>query len=171
MTHPLADVIDGADKLVLIGDSTADRFPAASYHAYVTAGKAFYCLDLGGLTEARGPSKGGVVYASPDDIPDDHGDLAVIWVTPRRATEAVDIAHDLGCTRVWFSFLTGHRDAVARAKELGMKVVEVGRCPVYFMDPKTIPFLCRVHVAMVNVSGTTKRPPVTEADSGQRELW
>ena len=55
-------------------------------------------------------------------------------------------------TRVWFSFLTGHRDAVARARELGMEVVEIGRCPVYYLDDK--PGVCKVHTTLTKLSGT-----------------
>ena len=46
-----------ADGFVLIGDSSQDRFPGFSYHAYTTAKKRFYCLDMGGLTESRGKSR------------------------------------------------------------------------------------------------------------------
>ena len=77
--------------------------------------------------------------------------------------------HAAGCTRVWFSFQTGHRDAVARARELGMEVVEIGRCPVYYLDGA--PAACKAHTAMTKVSGTWRRPPQLDAEAERRELW
>ncbi len=117
MGHPLEDVIRSADGFLLIGDSSEDRFPAYSYHNYTTVGKRFYCLDLGGLSESRGATKGGKVYTAVSELPEDRDDLAVIWVKPRSAARAVDVAHEAGCKRVWFSFGSGHRDAAARARE------------------------------------------------------
>lgn len=169
MTHPLQDVMAGADGFLVIGDSAADRFPALSYAAYTALGKRFYCLDLGGLTEARGPAAGGKVYTRVEDLPDDRSDLAVIWVKPSRAAEAVDIAHQAGAKRVWFSFLTGHRDAVLRARALGMEVVEIGRCPVYYVGP--VNAACRAHVLMTKVTGAWGKPPQTDPDTKHREIW
>lgn len=63
MTHPLEHVMRSADGFLLIGESSQGRFPAFSYHAYTSVRKRFYCLDLAGLTESRGPTKGGNVYA------------------------------------------------------------------------------------------------------------
>ena len=97
--HPLEKTIRDAEGLVLIGDSSEDRFPGFSYNAYTKIGKRFYCLDLGGLTESRGPTKGGKVYTSVDELPEDRDDLAVIWVKPRSAARAVEVAHSAGCTR------------------------------------------------------------------------
>lgn len=65
MSHPLADIINQAEGFLLIGDSAAERFPALSFHAYTRAGKTFYCLDMGGLTESRGASAGRKVYTGP----------------------------------------------------------------------------------------------------------
>lgn len=170
MPHPLETVINEAEGFVLIGESGADHFPGFSYNAYVKAGKRFYCLDLDGLTESRGPTKGGKVYTSVDELPDDRGDLAVIWVHPKTAARAAETAHEAGCKRVWFSFKTGHRDGVARARELGMEVVEIGRCPVYYLNgPKTA--VCGGHTAMVKLSGSYKKPPQTDPDAKRREMW
>ncbi|MBW1879938.1 MAG: CoA-binding protein [Deltaproteobacteria bacterium] len=168
MSHPLADVIRKADGFLLIGDSSEQRFPAMSYHSYSKVGKRFYCLDLGGLKESRGPTKGGKVYASVEELPEDRDDLAVIWVKPRSATRAVEVAHEAGCKRVWFSYKSGHRDAVARARELEMEVVEVGRCPVYYMDAKAPG--CRAHTLMVRATRLYRRPPALEADPKRREI-
>lgn len=168
MGHPLEDVIRNADGFVLIGDSSQGRFPAQSFHCYTKVGKRFYCLDLGGLTESRGSSPGHKVYTSVDELPEDRCDLAVIWVKPRDAAAAVGTAHEAGCKRVWFSFGSGHRDAVARARELGMEVVEIGRCPVYYMDQMTP--ACRAHTVLVKLSGTYRKPPQTDAGTKHREL-
>ena len=65
-----------AERFLLIGDSSEDRFPALSFHNYTETKKTFYCLDLGGLTEARGKSAGKPVFARVEDVPDDVGDLA-----------------------------------------------------------------------------------------------
>lgn len=167
--HPLAALMRTTEGFVVIGDSSHDRFPALSYHAYTTAKKKFYCLDLGGLAESRGPTKGGKVYHTVAELPSDHADLAVIWVKPHDASKAVDVAHEAGCKRVWFSFLTGHVDAVAHARELGMEVVEIGRCPVYFLEGA--PTACKVHTAVARLSGTLARPPQLDATAKRRELW
>jgi hypothetical protein len=169
MAHPLETVIRDADGFVLIGDSSEDRFPGFSYHAYTRLGKRFYCLDLGGLPVSRGPTKGGKVYHSVAELPADHDDLAIIWVKPRSARRAVEVAHEAGCRRVWFSFQTGHREAVARARELGMEVVEIGRCPVYYLEDK--PPACKAHTLVVRLSGTYGRPPQTDPEKKRRELW
>lgn len=166
MTHPLAQVVANADGFVLIGDSSNDRFPGLSYNAYTVAGKRFYCLDMGGLTESRGPTKGGKVYTSVEDLPESHDDLAVVWVKPRQSVEAVELAHKAGCTRIWFSFHTAHPSAVERAKELGLEIIEVGRCPVYYLDGA--PMACRMHAGLVKLTGTAKRPPQLTLDKNQR---
>ena len=169
MPHPLETIINEASGFLLVGESGAGRFPALSYHAYDLARKTFYCHDLDGLAEARGKSAGGKVYASVDELPEDRGDLAIIWVTPKTATRAVDVAHEAGCRRVWFSFKSGHRDAVARARELGLEVVEIGRCPVYYLSEK--PAVCKTHTLMVKLSGNYRRPPQTDSDKKRRELF
>lgn len=169
MAHPLETVMREADRFVLIGDSSQGRFPGQSFHCYSSVGKPFYCLDLGGLTESRGGTKGGKVYAKVEDLPDDRGDLAIIWVVPHSAANAVDVAHEAGCKRVWFSYDTGHRDAVARARELDMEVVEIGRCPVYYLDKKVA--ACRAHTALVKLRGTYRKPPQTDPDAKRRELF
>jgi predicted CoA-binding protein len=169
MSHPLEDLIREAEGFLLIGDSQADRFPAYSFHNYTVAQKRFHCLDLGGLSESRGASAGLKVYTSVDELPPERGDLAVIWVHPHRAREAVEVAHEAGCKKVWFSFGTGHPSAVARARELAMEVVEIGRCPIYYMDRK-IP-ACRLHSLIVKVSGSYGRPPQTDPEAKRREMW
>ena len=169
MNHPLEDVIRNADGFLLIGDSSADRFPAQSFHSYTSVGKRFHCLDLGGLQQSRGGSKGLPVYPTLADLPADRSDLAVIWVKPERAIEAVTIAHEAGCARIWFSFRTGHAAAVAKAAELGMAVVEIGRCPVYYMDAM-VP-ACRAHTLLVKLSGSYGRPPQLDPTAKRRELW
>lgn len=168
-THPLQKILAEADRFVLIGDSSEDRFPAFSYDSYTKAGKPFYCLDLGGLTESRGPTKGGKVYAAVEDLPADRSDLAIIWVIPRSAAKAVEIAHSAGCTRVWFSFGTGHPDAVAKAGELGMEVVEIGRCPVYYLDGGSV--ACKAHTLMVRATGARRKPPQLDAGAKGREIY
>ena len=167
--HALEKVMKEADGFLLIGDSAADRFPALSYNAFTKEGKRFYCLDMGGLTESRGPLEGGKVYTSIEELPADRDDLAVIWVQPRSAVHAVDLAHEAGCRRVWFSFLTGHRDAVGRARSLEMEVVEIGRCPVYYLEGR--PAGCAAHTLMTRVTGTWGRPPQLDPDAKRRELW
>ena len=169
--HPLTPVISEADGFVLIGDSSADRFPAMSYNVYSKTGRRFFCLDMGGLTESRGGTKGGVVYTRVADLPDDVGDLAIIWVHPHRSAEAVDLAVQAGCRRVWFSFGAGHREGVARAREAGLEVVEIGRCPVYYLEADGIPAPCRAHALITRLTGTWKRPPQLEAEAKRRELW
>lgn len=169
LDHPLARILAEADGLVVIGHSGEDRFPAFSYNAYTHAGKRFYCLDMGGLTESRGPTKGGRVYSRVEDLPTDHADLAVIWVKPHTAKQAVDLARAAGCRRVWFSFHTGHPEAVAHARELGMEVVEIGRCPIYYLEGA--PTACRLHTAVARLSGTLARPPQTDPAAERRELW
>ncbi len=169
MTHPLKSVMDQADGFLLIGDSEAERFPALSFHAFTGAGKRFHCLDLGGLKVSRGKTPGVPVYSSVAELPQDRDDLALVWVHPRRAVDAVDVAHEAGCRRIWFSFHTGHRDAVAKARALGMEVVEIGRCPVYYLDGA--PVECRAHTLLAKLTGAVGRPPQLDPDAKRRELW
>jgi len=168
MSHPLEEVMRSADGFILIGESKARRFPAYSYHQYTQAGRRFYCLDLDGLTESRGSTKGGKVYTSVAELPAERGDLAIIWVMPHTAKRAVEVAHQAGSKRVWFSFKSGHRDAVARARELGMEVVEIGRCPIYYVDDKS--GACKLHTGMVKLTGTWAKPPQTDGTAKHREL-
>ena len=102
-------------------------------------------------------------------MPADHDDLAIIWVKPNSAKRAVDVAHEAGCKRVWFSFQTGHSTAVDHARTLGMEVVEIGRCPIYYLDDQTP--VCKAHTLLTKVSGTYNKPPQTNAGSKRRELW
>lgn len=167
MGHPLETVIRTSEPFLLIGDSSQERFPGFSYNQFTKAQKRFYCVDLGGLKESRGPTKGGPVY-EPDDVPDDHSNLAIIWVKPKRAVEAVEVAQRLGAKRVWFSFQTGHRDAVDKARELDMEVVEIGRCPVYYMETQT--GACKGHTMAVKMTGLYAKPPQTDPSAKRREL-
>lgn len=169
MTHPLQTVLANAEPFLLIGDSSEDRFPALSFHNYVQTGKRFYCLDVGGLTGSRGKTVGAKVYTSVAELPDDRSDLAIVWMKPKSATRGVELAHEAGAKRIWFSFQTGHPDAVERARALGMEVVEIGRCPVHYMDAM-IP-TCRAHTALLKVSGSWGRPPQTDPRAKRRELW
>lgn len=164
----LENVMRAAERFVLIGDSSEGRFPAMSYHCYTRVGKRFYCLDLGGLSRSRGPTKGGKVYTRVEDLPEDHGDLAIIWVKPRSAARAVEVAHEAGCKRVWLSFGTGHRDAVRRAQDLGLQVMEIGRCPVHYLARQTP--ACRVHTTVTQLTGTYRKPPQRDPDAPRREL-
>ena len=166
--HPLERIINSPEPLLLIGNSREDRFPAYSYDAYTRIGKKFYCLDMGGLPEARGRSKGGKVYHSVPELPRDLGDLAVIWVHPKTAAAAVKLANEAGCKRVWFSFGTGHPEAVARARELGMEVVEIGRCPVLYLSDKRPE--CKAHAFLTKASGLYGRPPQVDPNTKRREL-
>ena len=109
------------------------------------------------------------MYGSVDELPDDRGDLAIIWVKPRSATHAVEVAHEAGARRVWFSFGAGYPEAVERAKELGLQVVEVGRCPIYYLDKK--PPACAAHALLAKATGLVAKPPRTEGDAKQREMW
>lgn len=169
MLHPLQSIMNETMPLVLIGDSSEGRFPGFSYSCYTKVGRPFYCMDLGGLEESRGPTKGGKVYTSVEDLPDDRGDLAIVWMKRRSAIRGVDMAHAAACKRIWFSFGTGHPDAVARARELDMKVVEVGRCPVYYLDRQSTG--CKLHTLMVKMTAAWGKPPQTEADGKGREIW
>ncbi|MCB9737722.1 MAG: CoA-binding protein [Deltaproteobacteria bacterium] len=169
MDHPLARLINGTDRFVVIADSSEGRFPAASYAAYTQAGKPFYCLDLGGLEVSRGRVSGGKVYRSVAELPNDRADLAVIWVKPRSAKRAVDVAHEAGCTRVWFSFQTGHAEAVEHARSLGIEVVEIGRCPVYYLDGD-VGAACLWHTRLAKLTGNVGKPPQLEAGGKHREL-
>jgi CoA binding domain len=168
MPHPLENVIRNAEPFVFIGDSGEARFPATSYANAARMKHRVYYFDLGGMTESRGPVKGGKVYADPKDIPSDRTDLAVVWTKPHSAKRAVDVAHELGAKRIWFSFQTGHRDAVEHARSLGMEIVEIGRCPVYYMEGQM--GACKAHTALVKLTGTYGKPPQTDPNAKRREL-
>ena len=165
--HPLESVINRPEPLVLIGNSSEDRFPAYSYDAYTRMGKKFYCIDMGGLAASRGRTQGGKVYQSVSELPDDLGDLAVIWIHPKSALGAVELAHEAGSKRVWVSFGTGHPKAVARARELGMEIVEIGRCPVLYLSDKRPE--CKAHALLAKATGLYRRPPQTDPAAKRRE--
>lgn len=169
MAHPLEDIIRQADGFIVIGDSSRGRFPAQSFHSYTSVGKRFYCLDLGGLTESRGATKGQKVYTSVAELPEQRDDLAVIWVTASQLRRAIDTAVEAGCKRVWFSFKSFDADAVEYARDKGLEVVEIGRCPVYYMD-KQVP-ACKAHTLLVRLSGTYRRPAQTDVAAKRRELF
>lgn len=169
MSHPLEDVINNATHFLLIGDSKGGKFPALSFDAYSKAGKSFYCYDFGGLAQSRGPTKGAKVYTDIADLPAERGDLAIIWVHPHSAVEAVEVAHSAGYTKVWFSFETATEDAAGKARELGMEIVEIGRCPVYYLEDK--PPLCAAHTLVTKVSGSYSRPPQVDENAKRREVW
>lgn len=167
--HPLETVLAEAGHLLLIGDSSKDRFPGYSFNAYTKAGRPFSCLDLGGLTESRGPTSGVRVYTAVDELPEGIGNLAIIWVTASRCVDAVDAAKAAGCTKVWFSFKTATQAGIDRARGHGLEVVEIGRCPVYYANPTTA--ACRAHTLAVRLTGTRGKPPQTELVARQRELY
>lgn len=168
VSHPLEDIMANAGKLLLIGDSSEGRFPSQSFHNYTKTGVPFACLDIGGLSESRGGSAGHLVHTEVSQLPEDLGKLAVVWVKPRSAMRAVELAHEAGCTQVWFSFGTGHRDAVGRARDLAMEVVEIGRCPVHYLKDQ-VP-VCRMHTTMMKLGGAYRRPPQTDPQAKRREL-
>ena len=168
MAHPLETAIRNAGTFLLIGDSSKGRFPAQSFHNYTAIGRKFYCIDLGGLTESRGGTKGAKVYTEVSELPDDLDDLAIIWTKPRDAKRAVELAHEAGSKRVWFSFQCGHREAVERAIELEMEVVEIGRCPVHYLEDQ-VP-ACRAHTIALKVAGGYKKPPQLDPTAKRREL-
>ncbi len=167
--HPLEAIMAEEAPVLLIGDSSNDRFPGFSYDAYTRAGKAFHCFDLGGLSASRGPTKGGVVHTRVDALPEGRGDLAIIWVTPDRVEDALDVAEQAGIRRIWFSFGTAGRRAVAAAETRGFELVEVGRCPVYYLRDK--PPLCAAHAGLARLSGTRGRAPNTAHRPKLRVMW
>lgn len=169
MSHPLADIINRADGFLLIGESGKGRFPGLSYAAYTKAGRRFYCFDLDGLTESRGPIKGGKVYTQVDQLPADRDGLAVVWTTPASAIRAVDISLAAGCRRIWFSFGSVSPEAVAHARAQDMDVVELGRCPVYYLEGA--PPLCKAHVLSTKITGTWRRPPQLDPAAKRREVF
>ena len=73
------------------------------------------------------------------------------------------------CACGWFSFFAAHPDAIARAEDLGMKIVEVGRCPVYYLEDA--PIACKCHTALTRLSGTRGRAPATTLDKTKRIMW
>ena len=50
-----------------------------------------------------------------------------------------------------------------------MTVVEIGRCPVYYLDDA--PPACAAHTALTKLSGSWRKPPQTDADAKRREMW
>ena len=103
---------------------------------------------------------------------------ALIQIGSIRAIHVHNFHHILGRksgrfadkrTRIWFSFSTAHPEAVEHANSLGMEVVEVGRCPVYYLDDT--PLTCRAHTALTRLSGTRARPPQKTLDKDQRIMW
>jgi predicted CoA-binding protein len=158
------------EGFVLIGNSADGHFPATSYNVYTKVGKRFYCLDLGGMTESRGGTKGGKVYPTVAALPAERSDFAIVWAGPASAVKAVEAAHEAGCKRIWFSFQTMSPEAVVRARELGLEVVEIGRCPVMYIESDKLPMGCKMHIGGTKVSGTWGRPPQVDETAKRREL-
>ena len=50
-----------------------------------------------------------------------------------------------------------------------MSVVEIGRCPVYYLDGA--PAGCAAHTALTRLSGTWKRAPQVDSEASRREIW
>jgi predicted CoA-binding protein len=170
MQNSLAAVINTEQPILLVGDSASARFPAMSFDCYMRQGKAVSCVDLGGRTTSRGASAGHAIYPSFDDLPPDWGgELAILWVPPYRAAECTRAVAAVGCTKVWYSFHTVTPEAISTAAELGVEVVEAGRCPVFFLKgPKPLP--CRLHTAAARLFGMRSLPPQTDASATRREL-
>lgn len=165
--HPLRAVMAETTPFLLIGDSDSDRFPRASYACYTKIGKDFRFLDMG-RRDLSAYTQGRAVSHSPEEVQGFGGDLAVVWVHPFSVVKAVEWAHRAGCRRIWFSFGTISVAGLSRAGELGLEVLEAGRCPVYFLTERTGP--CRVHGWVVDLLGVPELPPQTHAGEGRREL-
>ena len=52
-----------------------------------------------------------------------------------------------------------------------MEVVEIGRCPVYYLRADGVPGPCKAHALITRLTGTWKRPPQLEPEAKRRELW
>ncbi len=163
----LHDVMAETEPFLLVGDSDSERFPGMSFACYQKVGRAFCYLDLGSR-DLSVEAKGQRIFHSVEELGDWGGDLALIWVHAITAIKALELAHKAGCKRVWFSFGTGNSAAVALAAELGIQVVEVGRCPVLFLKERAGP--CRVHGWFANATGLTGLPPQLDAGLSRREL-
>ena len=50
-----------------------------------------------------------------------------------------------------------------------MEVVEIGRCPVYYMEDQFM--ACRAHTLLTKLSGTYGKPPQTDPEAKRRELF
>lgn len=153
--------------VLLIGDSDSDRFPRTSFVCYQKVGKPFHYLDMG-RRDLSDYSKDHPILYSVEELGEWGGDLAIIWVHPITAVKALELAHQAGCKRVWFSFGAGNQVAVDLAGELGVEVLEVGRCPVFFLKERAGP--CKVHAWLAQASGLTKLEPQLHAGPDRREL-
>lgn len=164
----LRAVMAETKPLLLIGDSDSDRFPRTSFACYQKIGKAFHYLDMGHRDLSKYAKEHPILYRTEELGEDWGGDLAVIWVHAFSAVKALELAHQAGCSRVWFSFGAGNPDAVALAGELGIEVLEVGRCPVFFLNEQAGP--CMVHAWVARTFGLTELGPQLHAGPGRREL-
>lgn len=153
--------------VLLIGDSDSDRFPKTSFACYQNIGKAFHYLDMG-RRDLSAHAKGQPILYGAEELGDWGGDLALVWVHPLTAVKAVELCHEAGCKRVWFSFDSANASALERAADLGIQVLEVGRCPVFFLENRTGP--CRIHGWVADVVGLTDLEPQLHAGPKRREL-
>ena len=55
------------------------------------------------------------------------------------------------------------------ARDLGMEVIEIGRCPVPYLERRTA--ICAGHTALLKLTGTYRRPPQTDPHAPRRENW
>lgn len=166
--HPLAEIMAETAPILLIGDSDSDRFPRASHANYRKAGKAFEFYDLG-KRDLTQHVDGKPVRRSLSELPEQWGgDLAILWLHPASVPAGLEVAAGAGCKRVWFSFDTGSPGGIALAERLGMQVVEVGRCPVFYMSSRHGP--CAIHGGVVQLTGLLDGAPRVAFQKGQREL-
>jgi hypothetical protein len=163
---PLHAVMAETAPVLLIGDSSSERFPKTSFACYQKVGKAVHYLDMG-RRDLSAHSNGQPILYSPQELGDWGGDLALIWVHPISTVRAVELAEEAGCKRLWFSFGSANDAALQLAESKGMKVLEVGRCPVLFLENRAGP--CKVHGWVADALGLTELEPQLHAGSGRRE--
>ena len=117
------------DTFVVIGDSASGRaFPKLAYGGLKDLGKTVYAVDPAG-----GSVEGDTVYEQLDAVPGTV-DAAVIEVPKDQTATWVGRVADAGIENVWLHQQTDTPEALALAKERGLRT-EHGTCAVMYVKP------------------------------------
>lgn len=124
-----------AKPSVAILGASADRakFGNKSLRAHAQAGYDVYPVNPKG-----GTIEGHTAYRSLAEIPLEHLDRVSIYLSPPVALAALEEIAAKGCDEVWFNPGTESREALAKAKQLGLKaiadcsIVDLGLSPGQF---------------------------------------
>ncbi len=122
-----------ASRFAVIGDSRGKRkFPGMTYAGLKKSGKMVYPVDPAGT-----PVAGDQVYADLASLPGPV-DAAVLEVPKEETAAWVARVADAGIKNLWIHMGTETPEALALAKERGLRV-ESGTCAAMYVTPGFTP--------------------------------